>query len=71
MTMSGFWIILISLGYVIVSGVVYGLMYRLTKDELDSSVFAFLWPTLLIAIPIAILSDFIVGKICGKEKENE
>lgn len=61
--MSGFLVVLISLGYVIIGAVVFAIVYALTDDELNGSLAGFFWPIYIIAIPLGLLIHFIVEKI--------
>ena len=66
--MSGFFVILISLGYVIIGAVIYAIIYALTYDDFEGALASLLWPTLIIVIPLGLFINFIVEKIKNKIK---
>lgn len=62
--MPGYLIVLISILYVVIAGVVYGVIWKITKEEdLFCYIGAMFWPLLIIAIPIGLLVYWIVNHI--------
>lgn len=70
--MSGLWIVLIAIGYVIVSGIIFGVLLALTENSGIASCIALLWPFFILATPM-VLIGFIAYNITKKikEKQNE
>lgn len=72
--MSGFCVMIIAIGYIIISGVVFGIVYAITNNDLKSTICGIFWPllitTLLISITIALLHYFNYTKSI-KNKRNE
>ena len=70
--MSGFWIIMIAIGYIIIAGVVFGIVYALTDDDLEASSCGMFWPFLPIIIPIILLSYLVYILVKSiKNRRNE
>lgn len=70
--MSGFWIVLIAIGYVILSAIIYGVVYGLTEDDIKGAIFALFWPIIIIITPFELIGRLaykIVKSI--KEKQND
>ena len=61
--MSGFLVILISLVYVIIAAVVFGVIYAVTEDDFKAAFGCLLWPIFIIVIPLGLLIYFIVKKL--------
>ena len=70
--MSEFWIIMIAIGYIIVAGVVFGIVYAITGDDLEASSCGVFWIVLPIIIPVVLLSYLVYILVKSiKNKRNE
>ena len=70
--MSGLGIVMIAIGYAIVSGIISGILLALTENSAIAFLIALLWPFCILATPmvlIGVLSYNITKSI--KEKQNE
>lgn len=70
--MSGFWIVMIAIGFIIIAAIFCGVVFTMTDGDIETALLvAMLWPICVIITPIVLIVIFayrIVESIKEKQK---